>query len=241
MEGLTVVCGMSSEVKIAKEFFDAKVVQHDSNVELDSVVAGCRFIASFGICGGLSRGFEIGDILVAYRVTTGHSDLGGFATYAAWNDAILKRFGTHDRLSVRCKPANWYSDGTIDADTVEQRRALHDRTKANAVDDETYYVANYAHKHSIPWVCVRTVCDDWETNLPPAARGDILHANGDVNNWYLAKSLMYNPLQAVALLRTGLDYDRALGSLRVAAKILGKDFGTPEWYWNSSNSTAKAA
>ncbi len=215
---LVVVCGMPGEVKAAKDCFPNTTIipfVHSPEFNLSKAIPeDCSELLSFGLCGGIASPLKVGDIAVATSMFNGtHSDLIGIPT---WFDNF-KKLGEQWYLTVyHC---HWFSDGNEnESNTIEQRKAIFDKTGAWAIDDESFYVANYANPRGIPFNILRSVSDDWQTTLPHAATGDILNPDGSTNMQYLFKSILSNPLQIPALIKLGLDYGKSLHTLWQAGK-----------------------
>ncbi len=114
----------------------------------------------------------------------------------------------------------YYSDGEFDeSDTKAQREHIHiaSANRALAMSDETRFAAAYALKRGIEFGVWRAMSDVWPTTLPPAARGQILESDGDIDFLALAKSLGADPEQIPALVQLGEDGVASIGALRASA------------------------
>ena len=87
------------------------------------------------------------------------------------------------------------------------------------MDDETYYAANWANDHGVPFGVVRSCSDDWRMNLPPLVNG-ALNADGSMNDAFVEKQLLGNPGQLPAVLKTLDAYVYSSQTLRYAARVL---------------------
>ena len=77
----------------------------------------------------------------------------------------------------------------------------------------TYIAAAYAAEAGLPFAALRVVSDPAGRALPELATTAI-KPNGDIDLRKLLRGLARNPLTLRALVSTGLDFNRALRSLR---------------------------
>lgn len=227
---VTVVCGMPFELTVAKKFFtNCQIIQynHSPTFDLDEVVSpSCNAIASFGYNGGLAPGFKVGDMTLVESLrteTTVPPTQVPYIPNKIWNDKI-KRCFQFPTTNINWKQATWFSNGQEDlANTVAQRKAL--APVADVIDDESYYVLQVALKRKIPWTIVRVLSDDYSMNLPPAATGNVMNADGSANTAYVMEQIEKDPWQIPALVELALDLGYAQGILESCGKALGENFG----------------
>ena len=103
--------------------------------------------------------------------------------------------------------------------TVAQKRALH--AGAIAVDMESHIAARVAARHGLPFAAVRTISDGADETLPPAALVGMRRDGGLALGAVLA-SLVRDPAQLPALIRTGRHAGIALGALGGAHDALAR-------------------
>ncbi len=145
---------------------------------------GATALLSFGLAGGLSDVMQPGDIIVPGAVLTKD---GMFATDDALNAWLGGATGTL-----------FAADAVIALRT--EKRALHARTGADAVDLESGAVAEAAASRGLPFAVLRAVCDPAMSDLPPAALV-ALDARGAIGMIAVAASLCRAPRQIPALVR----------------------------------------
>jgi hypothetical protein len=107
----------------------------------------------------------------------------------------------------------------IPAATLQQKRHLYATTGALAVDMESHVAARVAARHDLPFAAIRVISDDAERTLPPAALVG-MRPDGGMALGAVLSSLGRNPAQLPALIRTGLDAERAFRALRRALRTL---------------------
>ena len=93
------------------------------------------------------------------------------------------------------------------------KAALHLETGAIAVDMESHIAAAYAAEAGLPFAALRVVSDPAGRALPALAMAAI-KPNGDIDLRKVLRGVARNPLSLRALVSTGLDFNRALRSLR---------------------------
>jgi len=119
---------------------------------------GASGIISFGIAGGLAPDLAAGDWVVGSSVRTEEEC---FPTDRVWAQALLAALpgAVHAEIIGADAPV---------AHPSEKRR-LHARTGAVAVDNESHVAARIAAAHRIPFAACRAVIDPAHSVLPPAA------------------------------------------------------------------------
>lgn len=215
---------MPQEYDIAIKYFPTSTVikiEHSPTYNFDSQVpSDCRRIVSFGLAGGLASGFEVGDIAIATKL---HAPDFDYNLSGDWYQNIERIL---DGTNLKFDIAWWYSSGgTGEANSVEQRAALAEKYKTSVIDDESYFVAKFAKEHNLEAAIVRSISDDWQMDLPPAATGNALNADGSPNLGHVMNSIFTNPLQIPALIGVALDFSYSLGTLKQTAIALGENFG----------------
>ncbi|HMA74120.1 MAG TPA: hypothetical protein VKP67_21935, partial [Xanthobacteraceae bacterium] len=176
---------------------------------------GAAGIISFGIAGGLAPDLNAGDWVVGSGVRTEH---GHFPTDRGWARALLEALpsAVHAEIVGADAPV---------AEPSEKRR-LHLRTGAVAVDTESHVAARIAAAHRIPFAACRAVIDPAHSVLPPAAMYGLRH-DGTADVFAVLRSVVRQPSQLPALTRTALDARVAAAALRRGRRLLGAGLGFP--------------
>ena len=107
-----------------------------------------------------------------------------------------------------------------------EKRRLHLRTGAVAVDTESHVAARIAAAHRIPFAACRAVIDPAHSLLPPAAMYGLRH-DGTADVLAVLRSVVRQPSQLPALTRTALDARTAASALRRGRRLLGAGLGFP--------------
>jgi len=171
-----------------------------------------RGVISFGVAGGLDPSLKSGDIVVATEVLAGDTR---FLAGLALNEEMIASAALRRRRVVRGGLAG--VEQVIAATAC--KAALHSETGA-AVDMESHIAAAYAAKAGLPFAALRVISDPAGRALPALAKSAI-KPNGDIDLRKVLRGLVRNPATLRALVSTGIDFNRALRSLRGCRGFLG--------------------
>ena len=191
--GMTVICSSSDpqQLRALLTVFDPSTI---------------RGVISFGVAGGLDPTLKPGDVVVATEVLSGDTRwLAGLTL----NEALIGSVAWGGRRIVR--------GGLAGVEQVVAARAaktaLRSETGAAAVDMESHIAAAYAAEAGLPFAALRVISDPASRALPALAVAAI-KANGDIDLGKILRGLARNPLTLRSLVSTGIDFNRALRSLR---------------------------
>ena len=165
-----------------------------------------RGVISFGVAGGLDPALKPGDVVVATEVLAGDTRwLAGLTL----NEELIARVALGRSRVVR--------GGLAGVERVLAARsckaALRLETGAAAVDMESHIAAAYAAEAGLPFAALRVIADPADRALPALAVTAI-KANGDIDMRKVLSGVARNPMMLRALVSTGIDFNRALRSLR---------------------------
>jgi adenosylhomocysteine nucleosidase len=214
------VTGLAFEARIARQSGATVIFNGDRRLlvaALERAIAGgSRGIISFGIAGGLSHDFALGDLVVASEIAT---EKARFPTDLAWSSRIREAV-PHARSAVIVG---------VDAAVADSptKRALHQRTGAAVVDMESHVAAEMAEAYGVPFVAVRVVADPVHRVLPEAALIP-LRADGRPDLPVILGSVAANLRQVPGLMRLALDAYVARRMLLRSRKLLGPGLGFPD-------------
>ena len=191
--GMAVVCSSSDpqQLRALLTVFDPETI---------------RGVISFGVAGGLDPSLKSGDVVVATEVTSG--DTRWLAGLSLSEDQIAG-IALGRRRVVRGGLAG------VEEVVVGQscKAALRSVTGAAAVDMESHIAAAYAAENDLPFAALRVISDPASRALPALARAAI-KPNGDIDLRKIFHGLVREPRTLRALVSTGIDFNRALKSLR---------------------------
>lgn len=191
--GMTVICSSSDprQLRALLTVFDPATI---------------RGVISFGVAGGLDPTLKSGDVVVATEVLAGDARwLAGLPL----NEELIASVGLGRRRIVRGRLAG--AEEVVAA--CHLKAALHSETGAAAVDMESHIAADYAAKAGLPFAALRVVSDPAHRALPALAMAAI-KPNGDLDLRKIMRSVVRNPTTLRDLVSTGIDFSRALKSLR---------------------------
>jgi hopanoid-associated phosphorylase len=178
-----------------------------------------RGVISFGVAGGLDPSLKSGDVVVATEVLSGDTR---FLAGLALNEEMIASAALRRRRVVRGGLAG--VEQVIAATAC--KAALHSETGAAAVDMESHIAAAYAANAGLPFAALRVISDPATRALPDLAKSAI-KPNGDIDLRKVLRGLVRNPRTLRALVSTGIDFNRALRTLRGCRGFLaGEGLGT---------------
>lgn len=182
--------------------------------KLDALLTkGASGVLSIGIAGGLAPGLRAGDVVAATRVITRDK---ACPTDPDWTNRITASIG-------ECHSGFIYGSDTIVAEAQAKAR-LHKQTSALCADMESHIAARVARGHSVPFAALRIISDSASDTLPPAALV-AMKKDGGIDLPAVLWSVLKNPSQIPALVKTGRDSNIAFASLLRCRKLLGGGFG----------------
>jgi adenosylhomocysteine nucleosidase len=201
--GMTVICSSSDPQQLRALL-----------TVLDSTTI--RGVISFGVAGGLDPSLKSGDVVVATEVMAGD---GRWLAGLSLSDDLISGITLGRRRIVRAGLA-----GVEEVVVARARKAaLRSDTGAAAVDMESHIAAAYAAEAGLPFAAVRVISDPADRSLPALAKNAI-KANGDIDLRTILRGVVRNPRTLSALVSMGIDFNRALRSLRgCRGFLLGSD------------------
>ena len=210
--GISVICGPASQLVTSLQA---------------AIERGALGIISFGVAGGLVPHLGPGDWVIGSGVRTSDER---YPADRRWSHRLLKAIPG----SVRAEIAG--ADAPIACSSDKIR--LHALTGAMAVDMESHIAAKVAALNHVPFVVCRTVIDALNRDLPPAAVIELRH-DGTPDLLAISRSVMRQPNQIPALVRTAVDAWTARKALRLGRRLLGVGLGCP--YFNEPASAPARA
>ncbi len=176
---------------------------------------GTRGVISIGIAGALSPGLKAGDCIIAERIVTASEAYPADAKWTARLAAALPQALIGAILGR----------GNI-ADSADVKAELHESTGADAVDMESHIAARAARDNGIPFATLRIISDRADQSLPPAALV-AMRPDGSIALGRVLMSVLWQPSQIPALIRTGRESEKAFAALLRCVKVLGPGLGCP--------------
>jgi adenosylhomocysteine nucleosidase len=173
---------------------------------------GVTGMLSFGYAGGLEPGLRPGVVLIGEAIVL--PDGQRLPADAAWIESI-ERAARQLGVATR-RGAIAGSEHAVT--TVAEKRWLHERSRALAVDMESHAVARAA-KPRVPFIAVRVILDAHDRAVPEAA-AKALRPDGRVALAGLVGGLVLRPAQIPGLLALARDSAAAKPALRRAAAVV---------------------
>jgi adenosylhomocysteine nucleosidase len=175
--------------------------------ELDRLAPTSCGIISFGTAGALDPALAIGDLVIGNSV----AGASGCDCDPAWVQALSRRL-------PRARIGPVFATGALVAGTNEKASAAG--SEAIIADMESHLVGAAAAHWGLPFAILRCVSDTSETGLPPAV-AVAMRPNGALAPGAVLMSVLRQPGQLPALVRTGIGFCRAFAHMKVAAAAAG--------------------
>jgi len=215
---LLAVCGLDIEVRIVASPFVRTVAGGGDRRALAAAIHrhlddGATALISFGLAGALDPSLRAGALVVPDAIVHGGRrepvDL-------RWTDMLRRALpeAAHGVLA---------GSDVIVAD-ADAKRDLRCATEACAVDTESHVAARIARERGVPFVALRAISDGAHRSLPPAATV-AMRPDGRIDLVAVLRSVLGSPGQLPGLVRTGVDTQAALRSLRRGRRLLGARLG----------------
>ncbi len=208
---ILIVTGLVQEARIAAGPGMAVICSSSSPTQLRALLTvvdpnTIRGVISFGVAGGLDPTLRSGDVVVATEVLAGDTRwLAGLAL----NEELIASVALGRRRVVRGRLAG--AEQVVGARAL--KAALHLQTGAAAVDMESHIAAAYAAEAGLPFAALRVISDPASRALPALAMAAI-KPNGAIDLRKVLRGVARDPSSLRALVSTGIDFNRALRSLR---------------------------
>ncbi len=171
--------------------------------------AGVAGLASVGMAGALDPKLAAGDVALPSAVL--RSEGGRLAANADWRATLARTLGGRCRLTSGLLLTH---AGPVD--TVAAKSSAFRRWGADAVDMESYAVAEVAALHGVPFIAVRVIVDTANDALPKAVTA--ASRAGKLSLLRLFGGLLVAPREFAALIPLVGRYRAACASLRVVGR-----------------------
>lgn len=211
------VCGLKREAQIAGGTGVVAVAGGGDETgltkKLEALHGDITGVISIGLGGGLSPHLKAGDVVIGERVLSG-ADI--FRCDNLWRVTLAAKFPTAHQGPIAA------SDVVLD--DADAKAKLHQRSGALAVDMESAVAARFAAARNLKLAVLRVISDDARHTLPPAALVAMM-PDGGISLSRVLWSVVKNPLQIPALIRTGRTSEKAFAELLRCRNLLGSGLG----------------
>ncbi|SJZ82694.1 hopanoid-associated phosphorylase [Enhydrobacter aerosaccus] len=185
-------------------------------VRLEQLGAGKSGLISIGIAGGLAPDLVVGQWVVATAVLDRPHSI---STDVAWTERLVAALPGATRA-----PLLGSNEMIVER---THKAALHRATGAAAVDMESHIAARVAQRLGLPFAAARVVCDPAHRSLPRAAQVG-MRPDGGMDIAAVLRSLLADPRQLPALIRTGWEAEKAFRALLRGHRLLGRGLAGPD-------------
>jgi hopanoid-associated phosphorylase len=177
--------------------------------KLDALHGDITGVISIGLGGALSPLLKVGDVVIADQIYFGGEK---WKCDNLWRVALAAKLpGAHQGPLI--------GSNTI-LENAQAKAALYDATGALAVDMESQVAARFAAARGLTLAGLRIISDDASHVLPPAALV-AMTPDGGIALGRVLWSVVKNPLQIPALIRTGRASSKAFAELLRCRDLCG--------------------
>lgn len=176
------------------------------------IAQGATQLISWGCAAALVDALQPGDLVLADALidVEGHR----IAIQPGWLKVTKNLLSPYLKTHI----GSLAESNTIVA-TAQNKKQLHSKTNAIAVDMETIAIAKVAKLNNLPFIAIRAIADPVDMDLPKAIN-HALNSEGDI---VLAKLLLFialHPAEIPGLIKLGLHFNAAKVTLRLVAPQL---------------------
>jgi len=177
--------------------------------KLEALHGDITGVISIGLAGALSPLLNVGDVVIADQIYFGPER---WRCDNLWRVALAAKLpGAHQGP---------LSGSATILDDAAGKAALYDATGALAVDMESQVAARFAAARGLKLAGLRVISDDASHVLPPAALV-AMQPDGSIALRRVLWSVVKNPLQIPALIRTGRASGKAFAELLRCRDLCG--------------------
>lgn len=181
---------------------------------LELVDSGAQALVSFGCAGGLDPSIRVGEVLLPERVIDGGRV--EVTTDATWRRALASASGAREGGAML--------ESARVLKTPEQKAEAFRASGALAVDMESASVGRVADEAGLPFLALRSVCDNATMRVPRASLLAV-DEHGRLRFGALARALVERPGELVAIARLDLGFRAAQRALRSVSRRTGPRLG----------------
>ncbi|MBU2572240.1 MAG: phosphorylase [Gammaproteobacteria bacterium] len=172
---------------------------------------GAERLISWGCAAALAPGLRPGNLTLPEQLIS--DDLESIDIRSPWLaeiQALLNALTPVAHISLA-------SSNTLVA-TSKDKKQLHRKTGAAALDMESVAIAKVAKAHRIDFLAIRSIADPADMSLPKAV-AHALDPDGEVNIAKLLNYLIKHPLELPSLIQLGRHFHASQKTLKQAASI----------------------
>jgi len=214
---MIVVVGMAFEARIAAGLGVPIVCGGDGKLLAaaltHAMAAGCGGLISFGVAGGLAPELKPGSCVIGSAILDGEVNR---PTDARWSQRLMRIIpgSVLGAIAGVREPLAFASE----------KRDLHEKTGALAVDMESHVVARAAAQHGVPVAAIRVVVDPVTRTIPRSALAGT-RPDGTIDPLAVVRSLVRYPRDLAGLIRMSFDARAARATLVRGSSLLGPGLG----------------
>lgn len=176
------------------------------------VSRGAIRLISWGCAAALSSSLKSGDLTLADSLID--ADKVRIDIASDWHSHAHHLLSAHTIVHTGC-----LAESPCIVSSGKDKKQLHAKTGAIALDMESIAVAKIATQHALPFLAIRAIVDPVNMNLPQA----VSHSLNDQGDVVLSKLLIFlalHPAELPGLIKLGLHFNAAKNKLKWVAEQL---------------------
>ena len=181
------------------------------NKALKLIRSGCEMLIGWGVAGSLDPSLKNGDLLISSYFQNEQNIMFEFK-----ND-FTKVF-TKELKPLRPKRGGILTVNQMILDSTTKEN-LARKYRMSAIDMESTIIAETAKDASIPYISIRSICDEMDTEMPEFLKYS-LKKNGDPAIFKISQELLSRPRDILALVRLGWRFHKSLKTLKAASLLI---------------------
>ncbi len=179
---------------------------------------GVTNLLSFGTAGGLDSNCKAGDIIVANSCIDNNGKI--IPVDTNWQQRIFNRLDKLDTVNVLnaaiCE-SSFVVKNSLD------KKTLHKKTNAAAVDMESAAIAQIANENHIPFISLRVIVDSADMTIPYVVMNN-MDENGNIAIIKLLFGLLKKPGDIISLIQLADNFNKARKIMLECKNKLGIEF-----------------
>jgi adenosylhomocysteine nucleosidase len=180
---------------------------------------GATRLISWGCAAALDASLKPGDLTLADSLMD--TDKVRLDIASDWHNHTRNILSAYGTVHIGC-----LTESHQIVSSGKDKKQLHAKTGAIALDMESVAVGKIARQHTLPFLAIRAIVDPVNMDLPKAINRS-LNNQGDVDISKLLMFIAFHPTELPGLIKLGLHFNAAKNKLKLVARQLDiiSDFG----------------
>lgn len=173
---------------------------------------GSRQLLSWGCAAALDPSLKSGDLTIPECLLT--ERMQKLPAASNWHHHVINTLSPHFEILTRC-----LAESRQIVTTSKGKSHLYKSTGCLAVDMESAAIAEVSDHAKIPFLAIRSIADSAQMSLPDTIAYS-LNEHGEIELKKLLGFLTFHPYEIPALIKLGMDFNKARNKLKSVANFL---------------------